>query len=167
MRGFESECKIKVKVSRMSLACSMEIWSDSKIVAKSTHWLEEDLRSFYFSGIRVCARSKKMRRRIGKRPCLKDSRLGWIMVVGSLANEDGMHDNGRWVRAWKEWWVAEVEDESTEEEDSQCLIFFTLINYDSFLVVRKFKFDFEIDIGDFWVVMNRIIKYLTDTSSLN
>ena len=94
MRGFESECKIKVKVSRMSLACSMEIWSDSKIVAKSTHWLEEDLRSFYFSGIRVCARSKKMRRRIGKRPCLKDSRLGWIMVVGSLANEDGMHDKG-------------------------------------------------------------------------
>ena len=42
-----------------------------------------------------------------------------------------------------------MEDESTEEEDSQCLIFFTLINYDSFLVVRKFKFDFEIDIGDF------------------
>ena len=53
--------------------------------------MEEDSRSFCFNGIRVCAGSEKMRRGIGKRPCSKGSRLGWITVVGSLAKEDDVH----------------------------------------------------------------------------
>ena len=33
--------------------------------------------------------------------------------------------------------------------------------------VRKFKFDFETNIGGFWTIIDHVIKYLTDTSSLN
>ena len=40
----------------MSLACSMEICSDLRIAAESTHWLEDNSRSLCFNGIKVCAR---------------------------------------------------------------------------------------------------------------
>uniref|UniRef100_A0A2P2MPL2 Uncharacterized protein n=1 Tax=Rhizophora mucronata TaxID=61149 RepID=A0A2P2MPL2_RHIMU len=88
--GSESEWSTEARVLRISLAWSSEIWSESTRAAELTRGHDAN---FCLSWVRVRIRvgSGKMSLGIGRSPCSKGSRLGWIRELGfgSLVDVDG------------------------------------------------------------------------------